>query len=137
MFSSLEHPQELITSILYNLFYHLSIHFKKYFYKNKVVYLSFIHHLDINLLCPAVPLPTTWLSLTTLCGLYSSRGCTLKCLAHIYIPHNRTPCGRGLYRRRLTDSRGSHTSVLCFSSHHGWDFGFPHLSTPYIISHKI
>ena len=29
-------------------------------------------------------------------------------LAHIYIPHNRTPCGRGLCRGSLTDSRGSH-----------------------------
>ena len=29
-------------------------------------------------------------------------------LVHIYIPHNRTPCGRGLCRGSLTDSRGSH-----------------------------
>ena len=29
-------------------------------------------------------------------------------LVHTCIPHNRTPCGRGLRQRRLTDSRGSH-----------------------------
>ena len=53
--------------------------------------------------CPAVPLPKAW-------------GCwALPRLVHIYIPHNRTPCGRGHWVGRsplllvgLTDSRGSH-----------------------------
>lgn len=33
-------------------------------------------------------------------------------LVHIYIPHNRTPCGRGLCRRGLLDSRGSHPHLF-------------------------
>ena len=34
-------------------------------------------------------------------------GCEFNRLVHIYIPHNRTPCGRGLCHQGLTDSRGS------------------------------
>ena len=51
---------------------------------------------------PAVPLPEPW-------------GCEPNRLAHIYIPHNRTPCGGGHGFGRsptllvgLTDSHGSH-----------------------------
>ena len=34
-------------------------------------------------------------------------GCEFNRLVHTYIPHNRTPCGRGLCHQGLTDSRGS------------------------------
>ena len=36
-------------------------------------------------------------------------------LVHFYIPHNRTPCGRGLYQGSLTDSRGSHPHLFGLS----------------------